>query len=101
MPSESEKDGWCEALKGHDLVAIVCESDSGLADAERLGVLLNTTYHNGVDEARRNKYLMVERVKEAGLAVVKQRLCKTLEEACDFAKELGVDSGGDSDVCVV
>jgi len=28
-------------------------------------------------------------------------LCKTLEEACDFAKELGVDSGGDSDVCVV
>lgn len=73
-----------------EIVGIICESDSGLAGAERLGVALQLENHDGFNEARRNKYLMVEQVGKAGLAVVKQKLCSTPEEAVDFARELGV-----------
>jgi hypothetical protein len=74
MPTINEKEGWCQQLEGCKLVAISCESDSGLADAEQLAVLLDLLHHNGVNEARRNKYLMLEAVGTAGLSVVKQQL---------------------------
>jgi hypothetical protein len=98
MPStQEEKENWCRPLEGYELVAISCESDSGLADAERLGDLLHLSRHNGVNEARRNKYLMLETVGAAGLPVVKQRLCRTLEEACEFAtRDLGITSSSSS-----
>jgi hypothetical protein len=92
MPLPDQKDEWCRPLKDYDLVAIYCESDSGLADAERLGVLLNLTHHNGINEARRHKYLMNEVVGAAGLPVVRQRLCKSAAEARSFAVELGMAS---------
>ena len=97
MPTEDQKDDWLKPLEDFELVTILCESDSGLADSERLGELLNVTYHNGMNEARRNKFLMLEELSKAGLPVVKQKPCRSEEEACDFAKELGI---GDSFVVV-
>jgi hypothetical protein len=92
MPTiQEQKENWCRPLEGYELVGISCESDSGLADAKRLGVSLNLSRHNGFNEARRNKYLMLETVGAAGLPVVKQRLSQNLEEACEFAtRDLGI-----------
>jgi len=90
MPSKEHLEEWLKQLPVDEIVAIICESDSGLADAERFGVLLGLHNHDGFNEARRNKYLMVETVGKAGLAVVQQRLCYSPEEAIEFAKQLGV-----------
>jgi hypothetical protein len=74
-----------------EIVAVIVESDSGLADAERLAVQANVTFHNGIQEARRNKYLMNQIVTQrAHLPTVQQRLCRNIEEAIAFAKSLGV-----------
>ncbi|CAJ1938248.1 unnamed protein product [Cylindrotheca closterium] len=91
MPSEEEKEAWLKPLEGFELLAVLCESDSGLADAERLESLLNTTFQNGFNEARRNKYMMIEKIREAGIPVVKQKLCCSVEEAQEAARELGIE----------
>mmetsp|Transcript_495 Transcript_495/g.800 ORF Transcript_495/g.800 Transcript_495/m.800 type:complete len:558 (+) Transcript_495:36-1709(+) len=91
MPSEEEKEAWMKPLEGYELLAVVCESDSGLPDAERLESLLNTTFQNGFNEARRNKYMMMEKMREKGIPVVKQRLCTSVEEAIAFSRELGIE----------
>lgn len=101
LPSEDRVKEWKDSVKDVELVAIVCESDSGLADAERFGNLLQLTHHNGFNEARRNKFLMIETLREAGLDVVRQRLCGSVEEAIDFAQELGVHSDGGESMVVV
>lgn len=98
--SEEDLDRWISGLTDLELVAIVCESDSGLADAERFGNRLNLTCHNGFNEARRDKFQMIETVKNAGLAVVQQRLCGTVDDSIAFGKELGV-SEEDGDKWVV
>ncbi|KAL7449385.1 hypothetical protein ACHAWC_001451 [Mediolabrus comicus] len=76
-----------------EICGIYCESDSGLDDAERLGVALGLypRCHDGVNVARRDKFAMNKVVSKAGLDVVKQKSCKKLEEAEEFAKELGLD----------
>lgn len=71
------------------LAGIVCESDSGLAAAERLGAELSLERHDGVNEARRNKYLTVEACAAAGLPTVRQRLVATADAAASFCAELG------------
>ncbi|KAL7533107.1 hypothetical protein ACHAWF_004341, partial [Thalassiosira exigua] len=69
-----------------------CESDAGLDDAERLGIALglHPRWHDGVDPARRDKFLMNEALSRAGLDTVKQRSCGTVEEAVEFARGLGL-----------
>jgi biotin carboxylase len=78
----------------YEIVALVCDSDSGLADAEQLADWLNVTTRNpgGVCENRRNKYLMIESVKDAGMGTVKQRLCTSREVAIEFATSLLLSS---------
>lgn len=92
MPDTDAFENWMKALQDYELVAIFCESDSGLADAELFGNKLNLTHHNGFNEARRNKYQMTEEAKKAGLAVVQQHLCSNIVDAISFAKELGLRS---------
>jgi len=100
MGIPSTKEGlkeWTKILKekmGNNvkIEAIICESDSGLADAEQLAIRLKDATsivikkHNGFNEARRNKYLMIEEIKKKApkLATMKQQICKTKEEALDF-----------------
>ena len=73
-----------------EIIGVYCESDSGLADAERLRERLNVTCRDDPMrlEARRNKYLMNERVREHGLEVCQQRLCKSLGETKTFSQTL-------------
>lgn len=98
MPSEEQVDEWVSQLPVDEIVGIICESDSGLADAERLGVMLKVRNHDGINEARRHKFLMVEEVGKAGLAVVRQKLCFSPDEAIQFAKELGLAEGAEKEV---
>lgn len=91
LPSSREEiKDWIEAIGVDQLEAVICESDSGLAEAEEFGVRLKVAKHNGINEGRRNKFIMNEVMKKAGLKVVKQKLCPTLQEAKDFAAGLGV-----------
>jgi len=75
-----------------DIVGIICESDSGLGDAEKLGVHLGLFpyRHDGFNEARRDKFLMNKCISEHGMRVCRQRLCSSVEDAVKFASELGV-----------
>lgn len=90
MAIPADINAWRERLLPcEEIVAVHCESDSGLADAERLALSLGAQCHNGPpNEARRDKFLMNQVAAAYGLPVVKQKLCHTLTEALDFANEL-------------
>ena len=91
LPSTKEElKEWIETVGVDRLEAIICESDPGLAEAESFGAKLKVAKHNGINEARRNKYLMNKAVSKAGLKVVQQKLCKTVQEAIEFATALGI-----------
>mmetsp|Transcript_8553 Transcript_8553/g.12549 ORF Transcript_8553/g.12549 Transcript_8553/m.12549 type:complete len:959 (-) Transcript_8553:121-2997(-) len=92
LPSDEHIDEWVHKIP-FEIVGILCESDSGLDDAEHLGEMLGLypDRHDGFNLARRNKFLMNEVCRGYGLGgIVEQRLCESLEEAMEFAKELGV-----------
>jgi len=102
--SAEDVEKWLSLLPSNiEIVGTYCESDSGLDDAERLGVAfwLYPHCHDGVNKARRDKYLMNQVVGDAGLDVVKQQSCETLEEAEDFARGLGLSEDSDSSTLVV
>lgn len=101
IPSDSQLKQWMDSLKEYELVAISCESDSGLADSERFGSQLKLSCQNGFNEARRNKYMMIETLRDAGLGVVKQCLCGSVDEAISFAEEIGVQIKGGEKMVVV
>jgi len=111
LDDAEEIESWMSSLpESLEVCGIYCESDSGLEDAERLGVSMGLYpgRHDGVNDARRDKYLMNRMVSKAGgLDVVRQRSCRTLEEAEDFARELGLgeeetgEGGGSSSSSVL
>ncbi len=92
--AKGELQTWKSSLPSDiQICGIYCESDSGLEDAERFGVALGLypRYHDGFNKARRDKFLMNEVVKSVGgLEVVQQQSCKNLNEALEFARDLGV-----------
>lgn len=93
LDNAQEVEAWKNLIPSNmEVCGIYCESDSGLNDAERLGVALGLypRCHDGVNEARRNKFLMNQMVHDAGLDTVKQKSCKSLIEAEEFATALGV-----------
>jgi len=95
-PTKEMLKTWQKEIKAkgiNRIEAVICESDSGLAEAEQLACRLGVTKHNGINEARRNKYLMIEAVRQKApeLTVMKQKMCKTIEEALEFAENgLGI-----------
>ncbi|KAL3774936.1 hypothetical protein ACHAW5_001298 [Stephanodiscus triporus] len=90
----SDVEDWFSLLPSSmEICGIYCESDSGLEDAERLGLALGLYphCHDGMNPARRDKFLMNQVLsEEGGLDVVKQKSCRTLEQAEAFARELGL-----------
>ena len=90
IPTQKQLQAWLDALPVDIIEGIICESDSGLSDGERIASMLQLIKQNGFNEARRNKFLMNEELHKAGLATVKQKLCSTVDEAKEFAKELGL-----------
>lgn len=83
---------WMEDLQKNfgieEICGIYCESDSGLQDVEIFGSLVGIKQHDGINEARRNKYLMNQQISQVGLSSVQQKMCYSLEEAMDFAQHL-------------
>lgn len=90
IPTQKQLHAWLDALPVDIIEGIICESDSGLSDGERVADMLQLIKQNGCNEARRNKFLMNEELCKAGLTTVKQKLCSSIDEAKEFAKELGV-----------
>lgn len=70
-----------------EIKGLICESDPGLDDAERLSKWLNVTNHNGYNEARRNKFLTISTLVSKGIPSVQQKLCENVEEAIEFASD--------------
>lgn len=84
---------WKEKIPS-EIVGVYCESDSGLADAEKFRQTMDVVCRDDPDEleSRRHKYLMQEVVREkTELPVLRQKLCKSLEESESFAAELFSD----------
>lgn len=94
---EEEVAAWASRLPPSlEVCGVYCESDSGLGDAERLGAALglHPRRHDGVNPARRDKFLMNRAAAAAGLDVVRQKSCRSLAEAEAFARELGLGEDG-------
>ena len=72
---------------GIGLVTVICESEPSLADVKKVACMANASKHNGMDDARRNKYKMLERLQEKGVPTNRQKLCRTESEAVTFFKE--------------
>jgi len=117
---DTELSKWLHSLPFR-IVAVLCETDSGLDYAERLSCAIDRVTsktkkeeekkgereegvvrplllrHNGYNEARRNKYQMNEICRDAGIAVVRQTLCRSPQEAVQKADALfGISSSSPS-----
>lgn len=73
-----------EALPFH-IVALIPGAETGVELADRLSERLGLR-SNGQDgsEARRNKYLMGEKVRSAGVRAVKQKMCRSIQDVQEF-----------------
>ena len=93
VPRAGEEAVWAEESLGlgdgtFDLVAVLCGSDGGLADAERLQHALLPERSNGINPARRDKYLMNEAVRAAGLGAPLQCTPTSWTEARAFVEDV-------------
>eukprot|EP00752_Nemacystus_decipiens_P001229 g1228.t1 len=70
-PNPGKEAEWASCLP-FPLVAVICESDAGLANAERLQAALLGPRFGGMNDARRDKFLMNEAMRHADLAAVRQ-----------------------------
>ena len=73
-----------ELPDGVEIVGVLCGSDGGLADAERLQDTLVPKRSNGINVARRDKYLMLEAMRSAGLGAPKQATPASWEQTETF-----------------
>ena len=71
--------------QGAPVLAIIAGAEMGVDLADRLAARFGTR-NNGEEktEARRNKFLMQECIREAGVRAVKQQLCTTEDEVRAF-----------------
>lgn len=72
----------------YDICGVVCESDGGLRLSEELSDRLNLPTSNGCNEARRDKYMMQEAIKNDGLQSVKHILSDNWNEIRKFIESL-------------
>lgn len=91
VPSPGEELEWAEENLGLQdgtllLSAVLCGSDGGLADAERLQDVLVRERSNGLNPARRDKFLMNEVLRAAGLSAPLQCAPTTWEDARAFLR---------------
>ena len=67
-PAAGQEQAWADELPDDvEIAGVLCGSDGGLADAERLQHALVPQCSNGINTARRDKYLMLETMRSAGL----------------------------------
>ncbi|CAM9099654.1 unnamed protein product [Scytosiphon promiscuus] len=70
-PDPGKEAAWASSLP-FPVVAVICESDAGLANAERLQAALLGDRFGGNNDARRDKFLMNEAMRNAGLSAARQ-----------------------------
>ncbi|CAM9458146.1 unnamed protein product, partial [Hapterophycus canaliculatus] len=70
-PEPGKEADWASRLP-FPLAAVICESDAGLANAERLQAALLGDRFGGMNDARRDKFLMNEAMRDAGLSAARQ-----------------------------
>ena len=86
-PAQGDEQRWAaEHLAGAQLEGVLCGSDAGLADAERLQHVLLPERSNGLVAARRDKYLANEACQLAGMATAAQLSPASWAEAEAFVK---------------
>lgn len=68
-----------------DIVGVISESDSGLTTSENFVTFDCHMRGDDKDIARRDKFELVNRMKEFGLRTIEQALVRSQEEATDFA----------------
>uniref|UniRef100_A0A7S0I4W8 ATP-grasp domain-containing protein n=1 Tax=Phaeocystis antarctica TaxID=33657 RepID=A0A7S0I4W8_9EUKA len=86
-PGQGDELCWAaKHLDGLQLEGVLCGSDAGLADAERLQHVLLPERSNGLVAARRDKYLANEACEAAGMATAAQLSPATWAEAEGFVK---------------
>jgi hypothetical protein len=86
-PAPGEEEAWArDYLKGETVLGVLCASDGGLATAERLAHVLAPDASNGLLSARRDKFAMGERLRDAGLLVAAQAAPATWSEAEVFLR---------------
>ncbi|CAM9721217.1 unnamed protein product [Discosporangium mesarthrocarpum] len=96
VPSPGREAEWAAELP-FPIVAVLCESDAGLATAERLSSALLGSRFGGVEEARRNKFLMNEAVRSKGLTAARQATTGDWGEAQAFIQSILNTSSSSSD----
>ena len=94
-PAAGDEIDWAAHILGDGakIEAVLCGSDGGLACAERLQHTLLPQCSNGIDPARRDKYLANERLRRARMAVAAQAVPKDWQSAEDFLTKLVSDDG--------
>lgn len=90
-PLEGDERVWVDAMELNDVdrscTFCLAESDAGVSTAERIQKALQLS-GNGVSPQLRHKYMMNERIRDAGLKAVKQCFAKNWEEAESFIQKL-------------
>jgi hypothetical protein len=83
-PAAGEEREWCRAALGRRarVAGVLCGSDGGLGTAERLQDALAAGRSNGVVPARRDKFLMHEVLRAAGLRAAAQVCECSLAVSC-------------------
>ncbi|CAM9125023.1 unnamed protein product [Laminaria digitata] len=87
IPKPGQEASWAGWLP-FPLVAVFCESDAGLANAGKLQAALLGTRFGEINEARRDKFLMNEAAREAGLACARQIKTGDWSKAREFLASL-------------
>ena len=70
-----------------EIAGVLCGSDGGLADAERLQHVLVPACSNGINAARRDKFLMLETMRSVGLGAPAQVTPSSWEETQRFLSD--------------
>jgi biotin carboxylase len=85
-----------------DVIAVLPGAETGVELADQLSYHLRLRT-NGIEKslARRNKYVMGETVRNAGVRAVKQAMCVNEQEVRAFLETLKVPGKGDELRCVV
>ena len=79
---------------GYDIAAVVAASELGVECADQVAAHMGLRGNGtALTDCRRDKFLMGEAVRAAGIRAVKQRLCATWAEARAFLLECGIPDG--------
>ena len=91
VPLRGQELEWAKTTisKDTEIMGVLCGSDGGLADAERLQHCLVPHRSNGINPARRDKFLMVEAMRAAGLGAADQLTPSNWDEALSKLRQLG------------